>query len=148
MGFFSNLKNAVTGGAATVQVQAPPVQRGTPAMVQIWAQAKSSGSVNGVYLLVRAVEHAQVRDTDYNNGSVRTETVRNTHTAWEYRIPVAGPFQMAEGQQMNWQASLQLPTNIGPSFQGQTISHVWEVQAGLDMTGNDPDSGWVQLQVY
>lgn len=148
MGFFSNLKNAVTGGAAEVQVQCQAVQRGTPAMVQIFAQAKAAGNVNGVYLLVRAVERCEVRDRDWEGGQSHTETVRGHRVSWEHRIPVSGAFQMQEGQQMQWQAQLQLPHDVGPSLQGHMISHTWEIQAGLDMTGNDPDSGWVTIQVY
>jgi hypothetical protein len=148
MGFFSNFTNALTGGAATVQVQAPPVQRGTPAVVQIWAQAKANANVNGVYLLVRAIERAELKDTDWDDGQRRTETVRGRKVSWEQKIAVAGPMQMAEGQQLQWQAQLQLPTNVGPTFRGSMIQHTWEVQAGLDMTGNDPDSGWIAIEVY
>jgi hypothetical protein len=149
MGFFSNIKNAITGGAATVQVQAPQaLQRGQAAVVNISATAKSAGSVAGVYLLIRAIERCQVKDTDWEGGQSHSETVRGTHTSWEHRIPVAGAFEMAEGQQMQWQAQIQIPQNVGPSLEGHMISHSWEVQAGLDMTGNDPDSGWVAIQVW
>ncbi|MEZ4445473.1 MAG: hypothetical protein R3B72_40740 [Polyangiaceae bacterium] len=148
MGFFSNLKNAITGGAADVQVQCPNVQRGMPAVVQIWATAKGAGNVNGVYLLVRAVERCEVKDTDWEGGQSHTETIRGHRVSWEQRIPVAGGFQMQPGQQMQWQAQIQIPQNIGPSLQGHMISHTWEIQAGLDMTGNDPDSGWVAIQVF
>ena len=148
MGFLSNLKNAVTGGAADVQVQCAAVQRGTPTMVQIFAQAKSSANVSGVYLLVRALERAKVTDRDLDDGHSYTETINATHTSYEHRIPVAGAFQMVEGQQGQWQVQLQLPANVGPSLQGHMISHEWAIQAGLDMTGNDPDSGWTVIQVY
>ena len=148
MGFLSNIKNAVTGGAVKVQVQCPAVQRGTAAMIQIYGQAEAAGNVNGVYLLVRATERCELSDTDWEDGYQSTETVRGNHVSWEHRIPVAGAFQMQQGQQMQWQVPLQLPPNVGPSFEGHMISHTWEIQAGLDMTGNDPDSGWQAIQVY
>src|ERR1051326_1554087 len=56
MGFFKDLKNKVTGGAAVVSVNVPTAQRGRPANVQVQATAKANGKVSAVYLLVRAVE--------------------------------------------------------------------------------------------
>ncbi len=117
-------------------------------MIQIYAQAESAGNVNGVYLIVRATERAELEDNDWEDGHHNTETVRGHHVSWEQKIPVAGAFQMQQGQQMQWQVPLQLPPNVGPSFQGHMISHTWELQAGFDMTGNDPDSGWQAIQVY
>jgi len=148
VGFFSNIKNAVTGGAAKVQLQCPEVRRGQPTTVQIWAQAESGGNVNGVYLLVRAIERARVRDTDFSDGHAHRETVNGSHTSYEHRIPVAGAFQMQAGQQGQWQVQLHLPHEVGPSLKGHMISHEWALSAGLDMTGNDPDSGWIPIQVY
>jgi hypothetical protein len=148
VGFLSGLKNAVTGGAAEVQLQCPAVQRGQVVTVQIWATAKSSANVAGVYLLVRAVEQANLRDTDWEDGHAHRENVHGTYTSYENRIPVSGPFQLQEGQQGQWQVQLQLPTDVGPSLSGNIISHEWALQAGLDMTGNDPDSGWIPIQVY
>ena len=54
MGFFKDMKNKVTGGAATVRVTVPAAQRGRAVAAQVQATAKASGKVNAVYLLVRA----------------------------------------------------------------------------------------------
>ena len=53
MGFFKDLKNKVTGGAATVRVTVPAAQRGRAVPVQVQATAKANGKVSAVYLLVR-----------------------------------------------------------------------------------------------
>ncbi len=45
MGFFSDLKNKVTGGAATVHIQVPQVRRGQAATVKVEATAKANGKV-------------------------------------------------------------------------------------------------------
>jgi hypothetical protein len=148
MGFFNNLKNAVTGGSAAVQLQCQGAQRGQVAWVQITAQGKANSAVANVYLLIRAVERAQVKDRDFDGGHSTTETVRGNYTSFEHKVQVAPAFQMAEGQNYQWQAQIQLPQNIGPSFQGHMISHEWQLQAGLDTPGNDPDSGWVTIQVW
>jgi hypothetical protein len=148
MGFFSNLKNAVTGGAASVQIQLPPAaRRGETIPVTIQATAKSAAKVTSVYLLVRATEHAQVKDTDYANGKSSTETVHGRKITYETRIAIAGAQQLDEGQSYTWQGQLPMPQTSNPTFRGQMINHTWEIQAGLDMTGNDPDSGWQTIEV-
>ena len=148
MGFFSNLKNAVTGGAATVSVHVPPqARRGDTLPIHIQATAKSEASVNAVYLLIRAIETAQVKDTDFANGKSSTETVHGRKVTYESRIIIAGPQRLQQGQSYTWDGQLPLPMTGNPSFRGQMISHSWEVQAGLDMTGNDPDSGWQPIDV-
>jgi hypothetical protein len=148
MGFFSNLKNSITGGAAEVQVEAPQtLARGGSAAIRIRAVAKANASVSAVYVLVRASENAKLRDTDYADGKSRTETVHGYKVTYETRIAIAGPQQLQEGQTYQWEGVLQLPAAANPSFDGQMINHVWELQAGLDMKGNDPDSGWQSIQV-
>jgi hypothetical protein len=147
MGFFSNLKNAVTGGAATVTLQAAPARRGQASAVHIQAVAKADGQVNNVYLLVRAVEEAQVTDTDYSDGKTRNETVHGRKVSFETKIQIAGAMQIKQGQTYDFEGMIQIPPNANPSFRGSMIKHTWEVQAGLDMTGNDPDSGWQAIEV-
>ena len=51
MGFFKDLKNKITGGAATVRVNVPAGKRGQAVPVQIQATAKANGKVSAVYAL-------------------------------------------------------------------------------------------------
>jgi hypothetical protein len=147
MGFFSNLKNKITGGSATVNIQVPSVVRGQPASVRIEVTAKADGKVNGVYLLINAVETCEVKDTDWNGTKHTTEIVRGRKTSYENKLTVAGGFDMKAGQVYNFDARVELPTNTNPSFDGKMIEHEWAIQAGLDMAGNDPDSGWIKFEV-
>ena len=59
----------------------------------------------------------------------------------------SGPQQIQQGQTYDFEGMIQIPANANPSFRGSMIKHTWEVQAGLDMTGNDPDSGWQVIEV-
>lgn len=148
MGFFSNLKNAVTGGAASVQLVIPQTaRRGDTIPLRVQATAKSSAKVSAVYVLVRAREHAQLRDTDWQGGKSTTETVHGWRTSFEQRVTLAGTLQLQEGQTMQWEGTFLIPASALASFHGQMCEHVWELQAGLDMTGNDPDSGWQPIIV-
>ncbi|CAN5888515.1 hypothetical protein BH11MYX2_BH11MYX2_16310 [soil metagenome] len=139
MGFFKNLKNSITGGAATVNVTVPSTRRGQAVPVKITATAKADGKVAAVYLLVRGMESAEWKEN--------SEKVSNSRVSFETRIQIAGPLEMKDGQTYSFDGQLELPVNSSPTFRGQLINHLWEVQAGLDMPGNDPDSGWQNIEV-
>jgi hypothetical protein len=148
MGFFSDIKNKVTGGAATVTVQAPSsVQRGRAIALRVEATAKSNLKIDNVYLLIRAYETAQIRDDDYADGKRRTEIVTGQRISFENKLTVAGAQQLEQGKTYTWECQLEIPSNANPSFNGKMIDHKWEIQAGLDAKGNDPDSGWNQINV-
>jgi hypothetical protein len=147
MGFLSDLKNKVTGGAALVQVRVGTVRRGEPVTVQVHATMKASTRVNAVYVVVRAVERCQVRDADYDDGHRRTELVRGRRISFEHRVALAGAQDLQDGQSYAWSGQLEIPISANPSFNGRIIDHEWELAAGLDMAGNDPDSGWQRFTV-
>jgi len=140
MGFFSDLKNKVTGGGATVRLQVSGVRRGAASPVQVQAQAKANGKVSAVYILVRATETASWKGE--NNS-----TVSNSKVSYENKIQIGGAFELKEGQTYDFQGQIELPHNVNPTLNGSLINHTWEVQAGLDMPGNDPDSGWQKIDV-
>jgi len=139
MGFFKDLKNKVTGGAATVRVNAPAARRGQGVPVQVQATAKANGKVSAVYLLVRATENAEFKADN--------EKVQGSKVSYESRIQIAGAQELKEGETYNWEGLLELPINTNPTLRGSIIDHTWELQAGLDMPGNDPDSGWQSFDV-
>ncbi|HEY4176960.1 MAG TPA: hypothetical protein VGM90_09025 [Kofleriaceae bacterium] len=134
------MKNKITGGAAKVTLQVSNARRGQGAPCTIQATASANGKVAAVYILVRGMESAEWKGD--NN-----QQVRNSRTSFETRIQVAGPFDLVQGQTYTFQAQIELPANVGPTYRGQLINHLWEAQAGLDMPGNDPDSGWQAFQV-
>ena len=140
MGFFKDLKNKVTGGAATVRVNLASAQRGRAVPVQVQATAKANGKVSAVYLLVRATESSEFK--------VNNEKVQGSKVSFETRITIAGAQDIKEGETYNWDGQLELPVNTNPTLRGSIIDHTWEVQAGLDMPGNDPDSGWQAVDVH
>jgi hypothetical protein len=139
MGFFKDLKNKVTGGAATVNVTVPAAQRGRAVPVQVQATAKANGKASAVYLLVRATESCEFKKDG--------EKIGESKVSYESRIQIAGAQELKEGQTYTWSGQLELPVNTNPTLRGSLIDHCWEVQAGLDMTGNDPDSGWQSIDV-
>lgn len=139
MGFFGDLKNKVTGGAAQVTVQMQAAKRGAATPVRVQAVAKSNGKVASVYVLVRGTESASWKADN--------QTVGNSHQSFDTKIVLAGAQDIVAGQTYTWDGQVELPANVHPSVSGKLIEHRWEVQAGLDMPGNDPDSGWQSFQV-
>jgi hypothetical protein len=139
MGFFGDLKNKVTGGAATVRVNVPTARRGQQVPVKVQATAKANGKVSAVYLLVRATENAEFK--------AEGEKVKGSKVSFETRVNIAGAQEIQQGQTYDWDGLLELPINTNPTLRGSIIDHTWEIQAGLDMPGNDPDSGWQSFEV-
>jgi hypothetical protein len=139
MGFFKDLKNKITGGAATVRVSVPSVKRGQSVPVKVQATAKANGKVASVYLLVRGVEGAEWKE----NG----ERVHNSKLSFDTKVQISGAQDIKEGETYDWEGAIELPHTAQPTFRGALIHHTWEIQAGLDMPGNDPDSGWQPFEV-
>ena len=44
-------------------------------------------------------------------------------------------------------ALLELGSGFNPEFTGRYARHYYQVFAGMDCFGNDPDSGWIRLNV-
>jgi hypothetical protein len=148
VGFLDKLKsvkNMVTGGGAKISLQIGQVQLGVPIPVVVRAQIES-GAINAskVYVAVRAVETVRIeRRTDDG----KRETVDDTETTFSQEFPITGPVQLPGNSMHEWQGQIILPTSVQPTYQGKHAKHEWSVIAALDVTGNDPDSGWIEFHV-
>lgn len=151
MGLFGKLKglkNAITGGGATVTVEVGEAHIGQPVPILVKATATADVSANAVYALISATEEATVPDVDVaRDGGVYREDVSTEHQTIDFRVDLTGPQQLQEGQEYAWEGSFTIPPDARPSFYGQLIKHGWYIQAGLDARGNDPDSGWIEFHV-
>ena len=70
------------------------------------------------------------------------EDIENTTTVHDQMIEVSGEQTLKAGEEYDWETTVTLPENALPSFIGITARHEWKILAGLDASGNDPDSGW------
>ncbi|UZR98697.1 hypothetical protein [Chondrinema litorale] len=158
MGFFDKLKqvkNMVTGGGAVVNVApANQINDGNePIAFKISCQVKDADvSVRNVYLKVRAIEEVVCRDTDIArdyDGEIRTiqEDVTNTCETYSTEIQVAAAETLEANETYEWIVEFEVPSNLNGTYRGHNALHEWEVYAGLDVAGNDPDSGWVTFEV-
>ena len=149
MGFFDKLKgmkNAVTGGAAKVNLSldADDLELGTAFNVHVTVEAKATVQASAVYIMVRSTEYTQASDGDRISEDVVGQIV-----AYNHRIDIAGPQQMEAGQNYEFDAEIELDEDdCNPTFDGEIMQHRWEIQAAVDATGNDPDSGWLGFEIF
>ncbi len=148
MGFFDKLKamkNAVTGGAAKVEVETGDgAELGEPFAVKVRATAKADLNISSVYVIVRAVEQVTVPD---ERGRIPDE-IHGEYETFEDRVEVTGAQELKAGEQYEWECEITLSDDdCNPTFDGEICQHIWQIQAGLDAKGNDPDSGWVHFVI-
>lgn len=149
MGFFDKLKQAanfVTGGGAKVQVL--PLQgeynRTDTIRVKITAEVKDAPlSASSIYLEIRSKESVALSKSI--NG--KTENINEDRVGYTHKLTVSGTQELAAGQSYEWEAEFTLPQNALPTFHGSMAHHIWQVKGALDVKGNDPDSGWVEILV-
>lgn len=156
MGFLDglkNLKNAVTGGAAKVAVEASGARLAEP--FQVTVRAVSQGvavKYSRVYLIIEGVESVDVPDCEIKvsqNGASQTHKGRGQKSGVSVRheVNIASAGEIAPDQTGEWTAEVRLPAGALPEFRGKYSKHEYRVFAGLDCTGNDPDSGWQPLRL-
>ena len=148
MGFFSKLKNAVTGGSARVHIETTDIVLGQPFEVKVTAVADSDVKFSRVYVYVQSFEMAMVHEVPVAEPhGVVVQTVEGEFQTVNMQIDIAGPGTLAAGDEAEWVAEVELPDNAMPSSQGETVGNHWRAMAGLDAFGNDPDTGWIEVEV-
>ena len=73
-------------------------------------------------------------------------TVGTSRTFYD-KVPVAEAQALEAGGKYQWDVEIALPGDGTPSLENDEERHEWRMFAGLDRAGNDPDSGWVTVEV-
>lgn len=140
-------KNFITGGGATVTLQVGQAQLGAPIPVLVQASvADAPLSVARVYIIARAEESIRMTVRDRDDPGDRDRVSENNDT-FRQEFPITGPLQLEANSQHEWQGQIQLPESCQPTYVGHHANHTWKFQAGLDVKGNDPDSGWIEVHI-
>jgi hypothetical protein len=153
MGFFSKLADAVTGNWVKVHLQWSEPALGKPIEVHIQADTlKSDHDAEGVYVQVMAEERVKVPEihvAEMVNGVLqeKIKDVENSVITFDQKFPIAGPQSLKTGQTYEWSGTITLPADARPTYLGLNAGHSWKIRAGLDVKGNDPDSGWTTIPV-
>ena len=148
MALFSKIKQAVqsvTGGGAKVSLMiTTPPSRQQPFHVQVKAVvADSDIKPARVYVTVESVETATVSASVEN----RQQQFSNDATIFQTSFNIAGAQELTAKQEYTWEGDVQLPASVLPTYRGRNARHEWRIKAGLDLPGNDPDSGWTAIEI-
>lgn len=151
MGLFSKLVNKITGGGARVTVM--PENPTLSGKFKVTVKAVISDNdlnVNNVYLKIRSIEKARVKNVYFPATSVHpatTKDITGEEEIFKAEYLIDNAKTLMAGQEYTWEYELELPSGALPTFTGRNISHEWEMLAGLDVPGNNPDSGWQKFEV-
>ncbi|MBN2713588.1 MAG: hypothetical protein JXR97_14300 [Planctomycetes bacterium] len=154
------IKNALTGGGASVRIEVGEALLGQPVPVTVYADVSDQElKINKVYLIIRAEEEIRANDVevrvnrniaeDDGNGMDATQRIDVSHEVETYRneVAISGADTLAPNQNCEWYGEFTIPVHERPTYAGVNCKHSWSIFAGLDAFGNDPDSGWVEFVV-
>lgn len=151
MGLLDKLKNAtkaVSGGAARVSLEYEPSVAFPGDTLSVRITATSTGAEvksGGVFVDVRAIE--TVRQAALRVAGSDSTPSRNSHTSFEQQFPIAPAFTLAPNETKVFEGQVRMPSSVQPSFEGYFTQHAWSLRGRVEVTGNDPDSGFVALRV-
>lgn len=152
MGLFDKIKSIksfISGNAAKVELlMDASVKRGKPFKITVTAEVKENNiEMKRVYFRLLSTEKVIVTRTvqDGGNISIKEEEKKNTLNDVYFDVIASGTLHANE--KYTWEKEITLPEHLQPTFNAYPRTHVWQVIAGIDMKGNDPDSGWKDLFV-
>lgn len=150
MGFFDKMKGAmnfVGGGAAKVTIEWQPAVAFPGEPIQVRVTATSTGSAiksGGVFVDVAAHEQLNIPPNALGNNNPQISHQKQT---FSQTFQIAAPFTLGPNESCQYEGQFTLPPQAQPTYDGPFADHDWGMQGRVDMTGNDPDSGWVKFFV-
>ncbi|MEL6676161.1 MAG: hypothetical protein AAFR61_28400 [Bacteroidota bacterium] len=157
MGLFDKIKKVgsfLRGNQAQLSIHFDGhIQDGTqPIPLTVHCQVgEQDVEVRKVYLKVRAMEKVEIRNYSLprqEGETTRQRTdIRDSTQTYQTEIVLAQAQTLSANESYQWETTIDIPFQIAGTYQGQHAWHIWSVFAGLDMSGNDPDSGWVEFEV-
>ena len=152
MGFLSKLKSSLTGSWADVTLDVAPAQRGETAAVTVDVAVKSETiRIKRVYVQFRCTEAVKILNHQTGKRDAEGQTividVRKSERLLNEEIVLAGAQELAAESHHHFEGELRIPAHLPASFEGRHASISWSAKASLDMKGNDPDSGWQNLEI-
>ncbi|MEM9491423.1 MAG: hypothetical protein AAGC55_19920 [Myxococcota bacterium] len=154
MGLLDKLKaakNFVTGGSAKISIEVGHSGRASlGAAIPVVVRAvvgDNALSVNRVYVQVSAEEFIDLVHIDRDDGEHDRDRVRKTYETFDQEFVIAGTQSLEPGTEHEWVGEITLPPSAQATYMGHHARHEWSFRAGLDVRGNDPDSGWVTVHM-
>lgn len=157
MGFFEKLRNYVTGDDVMVSLETPSIALpGRPLACAVIAIAKAEVESKGVYIDVNAVENVKASETA--SGVQFAQTTRTlpgqgnrahevSCSTYTNTFQIHPALSMKQGETKQFTGTISLPRELQPTYKGRNACHIVYIRARIDASGNDPDSGFVELRV-
>jgi len=153
MGLFDKIKslaNQVAGTSAKVALLVEATSVKEPIKVKINAQVKDAPlPIEKVYLYVKSIERIHVPRQNMPGGNDKNphSLEMTTDVFQKMEFTVSNAQTLEGGKSYDWAYEFTLPAGAHPSYNGKYSHHEWQVYAGLDAKGNDPDSGWITMNL-
>lgn len=156
MGLFDKLKKAatfLTGGGAKVKLDIAEGVLGSPftANIEVQISDDSDLTVKSVYLNVRCTEttkkEAELAEDAEVTSEEAPEPEEDVNYLYNETITVAEGDVFKAGQTYTFTPEISLPEDSEATLSEEGREITWTFQAGLDVSGNDPDSGWIEAEI-
>ena len=155
MGIFNKLINYMTGFSAEVGVEIDNANLKAPFPVGIKAKVLQDDlNMEKVYMHIRCREekladfHIKSKEPETDNEKILREMQEwDKNTIYKKVIEVAPKGVLKSGKSYDWTVSVDITDASKPSRKEENHVIRWEVWAGIDVPGNDPDSGWIEFEV-
>lgn len=150
MGFFDKLKSAVnfvSGGAAKVSIEWGPQVAFPGEPIQVRVTVASTGPAihsGGVFVDVAAHEQLNVPP---NTLPGQAQAISHQKQTFSHTFQIAPAFALGPGEMRQYDGVITLPAQAQPTYDGPLADHDWGMRGRVELTGNDPDSGFQKLVV-
>lgn len=154
MGFLNKLKGAVsklTGGGAKVTVFVNGNNIKETLNITVNAEVKDNPlEVKKVYLRIKSVEKIDIpkNSLPQNLREAAKFGLTLTNDIFPKKEYVIAEAQNLEAKQTYTRnIDIKIDDSAVPSYNGHFANHEWLFYAGIDVKGNDPDSGWQKFDL-
>ncbi len=156
MSFFSKIKNSITGGWAEVTLEVTSAskstgfRRGEDVDLNVLIKTKSDKiKIERVYVKVICTEEITInnyplRGIDTSENSI---DIRQSTNLFSREIVLSGSVDLNAESSYEFKDSFRIPSDAFASHTGHFAKIEWVVYAGLEMTGNDPNSDYLEMLV-
>jgi hypothetical protein len=156
MSFFDtiiNIKNLVTGGSAKVQLEISAAKYKHPFDITMRVLvADEKLEIAGAFLIIQSIEDIRMPNKNAaklnENGSRNKEMISTHSVTSEQILTISEKLVLEANEKYVWNAVAELTPNNQPIYEGRYCIHHYRAKSYLDCYGNDPDSGWINLDIH
>jgi hypothetical protein len=141
MGFL----NALTGGAATIQMNLQKTRFAAGENIFAWITVTANDNINAEAIVLHIYAVEQTHEVRCNR--CNQNVMGHNETVFNNEINIAGPQQMFRGEVRQFQGAIMVPQGIAPTYMGRHATNRWYLEARVKMFGNDPDTK-IEIQIF